>query len=143
MTRWGAALLLGIWFCLAPPPARAQSYSLVGGWQGELEWNGLPVTADASLGADGSFHLVAQSQPLLEFELDGSYSLPAGQGIIRTFNRRWRPAEQCLPGMDFQLHCVTIPVPRETILRYRFTSPATLLLQSPLDGQEVECRKVR
>jgi hypothetical protein len=141
MTRCGAALLLGVWLWSWPAPA--QQYSLVGGWQGEFLFNGLPVTADASLRSDGSFHLVAESQPLLEFVLDGSYTAPPGQGIIKTFNRRWRPAEQCLPGMDFQLHCLTIPVPRETVLRYRFASPTTLLLQSPIDGQEVECRKVR
>jgi hypothetical protein len=143
MTRSGSALLLGICLALGPAPARAQQYSLVGSWQGEFQFNGLPVTADASLLPDGSFHLVAESQPLLEFQLDGSYTVPPGQGIIKTFNRRWRPAEQCLPGMDFQLHCVTIPVPRETTLRYRFASPTTLFLQSPLDGQEVQCRKVR
>jgi hypothetical protein len=143
MTRLGTLLLLGVWLCLWPSTGRAQQYPLVGGWQGEFQFNGLPVTADASLLADGSFHLVAQGQPLLDFTLDGSYTAPPGQGVIKTFNRRWRPAEQCLPGMDLQYHCVTIPVPRETVLHYRFTSPTTLLLTSPIDGQEVECRKVR
>jgi hypothetical protein len=119
------------WLLLGAADGQAQDYPLVGNWEGSLSVNGLPVTSAATLRADGSFTVVGQSEPGLEFNLVGTYTVLRAQQTIRFVNRDWEPKEECLPGMDFQMHCTTLDVPPTLDAHYRFVSPDSVVVESP------------
>jgi hypothetical protein len=60
---------------LTAEDGRAQQYSLVGNWEANVTLNGFPITSEASLRQDGSFTMNAQSNPGLEFNVDGTYTV--------------------------------------------------------------------
>jgi len=129
---------------LAAEDGRAQQYSMVGNWQANVTVNGLPVTSDATLRQDGSFTMTAQSSPGLEFNLVGTYTVMPAQQTIRFVNRDWEPKDECLPGLDFEMHCTTLPVPQTLDARYRFLSPDAVVLESPsLDTGPVQFQRMQ
>jgi hypothetical protein len=116
---------------LTATEATAQEYSLVGAWQGAAFFGGLPVTSNATLRPDGSFTMLAESEPGLSFNVVGFYTVIPAQQTIRFVNRDWSPKEECLPGMDFQLHCSAVAVPPTLDVQYRFGSADVVVVQSP------------
>ena len=129
---------------LAAQDSRAQQYSIVGNWEANVTLNGLPVTSDATLRQDGSFTMTGQSNPGLEFNVVGTYTVLPAQQTIRFVNRDWDPKEECLPGLDFQMHCTTLPVPQTLDARYRFLSPDAVVLESPsLDTGPVQFQRMQ
>jgi hypothetical protein len=144
MKRLGAACLAVLVAGLAAGDSPAQSNSLLGVWEGTVSLNGLPVLSDATLRADGSFSLQATSDPGLSFDLSGTYTVMPAQQTIRFVNRRWYPGEECLPGLDFQMHCTRIDVPQTTDVRYRFLSPDAIVAETQsLSVGPVEFRRIR
>jgi len=135
------------WISLGLPgavTARAQQYPLIGSWEGTTTVAGLPVTSDATLGADGSFRMTASADPALAFDVAGTYIVDAARQVIRFQSRSWAPQQECLPGLDFQLHCADIEVPRPLDVRYRFLSPDSMVVDSPqLTLGPVQYQRVR
>lgn len=128
----------------AAQESRAQQYSIVGNWEANVTLNGLPVTSDATLRQDGSFTMTGQSNPGLEFNVVGTYTVLPAQQTIRFVNQDWEPKEECLPGLDFQMHCTTLPVPQTVDARYRFLSPDAVVLESPsLDTGPVQFQRMQ
>lgn len=133
-----------VFLALAAQESRAQQYPLVGNWEANVTLNGLPITSDATLRQDGSFTMTAQSNPGLEFNLVGTYTVLPAQQTIRFVNRDWEPKEECLPGLDFEMHCTTLPVPQTLDARYKFLSPDAVILESPtLDTGPVQFQRMQ
>jgi hypothetical protein len=129
---------------LTAEDGRAQQYSLVGNWEANVTLNGFPITSEASLRQDGSFTMNAQSNPGLEFNVDGTYTVSPAAQTIRFINRDWEPKEECLPGLDFEIHCTTLPVPQVLDAHYRFLSPDMVVLESPgLDTGPVQYQRTQ
>lgn len=122
--------LLAIAFCLCAP-ASAQQFPLVGRWEGSTSLNGLPVTSDADLYQNGTYRMQAESEAGLSFNIAGTYTVDPAQQMIHFVNHDWQPRDQCLPGLDFQMHCTPLPVPQTTDARYRFLGPDTIVLETP------------
>ncbi len=94
------SLVVGL-LALAGADASAQQYSLVGNWQGAASFGGLPVTSNAILRADGSFSMLAESQPGLSFNVVGNYTvIPAQQ---TTTAEDFSLFQRKVPGMFFFL----------------------------------------
>jgi len=124
--------------------ASAQQYPLPGRWEGSTSLNGLPVTSDATLNPDGSYAMQASSAAGLSFSIAGSYTVDPARQTIHFVNRDWEPKDQCLPGLDFQMHCTTLPVPRTIDARYRFLGPDAVVVETPsLDIGPVEFQRQR
>ena len=137
------SLVVGL-LALAGADASAQQYSLVGNWQGAASFGGLPVTSNAILRADGSFSMLAESQPGLSFNVVGNYTVIPAQQTIRFVNRDWSPKEQCMLGMDFQMHCTALAVPPTLDVQYRFGSADVVVVQSPsLTVGPVQYQRIR
>ena len=131
-------------FALRAEQSAAQQYSMVGNWEANVTLNGLPVTSDATLRQDGSFTMTSQSNPGLEFNLVGTYTVLPAEQTIRFVNRDWDPKEECLPGLDFQMHCTTLAVPQTLDARYKFLSPDAVVLESSsLDTGPVQFQRIR
>src|SRR5579862_1139212 len=146
MTANGITTIFAVFalLALAAQDSRAQQYSIVGNWEANVTLNGLPVTSDATLRQDGSFTMTGQSNPGLEFNVVGTYTVLPAQQTIRFVNRDWDPKEECLPGLDFQMHCTTLPVPQTLDARYRFLSPDAVVLESPsLDTGPVQFQRMQ
>ena len=142
--RLAAIALIVALLTSAAKDSRAQQYSLVGDWEGNVTLNGLPVTSDATLRQDGSFTMTGQSDPGLEFNVVGTYTVLPAQKTIRFVNRDWDPKEECLPGIDFEMHCTTLPVPQTLVARYRFISPNAVILESPgLDTGPIQFQRMQ
>jgi hypothetical protein len=124
------SLLAGL-LALGGAEAPAQQYSLVGDWRGAASLGGLPVTSNATLRADGSFSMLAESEPGLSFNVVGLYTVIPARQTIRFVNQQWSPKEQCLPGMDFQIHCTVLAIPPTLDVQYRFGSADVVVVQSP------------
>lgn len=138
-----AIVLIAALFASAATESRAQQYPLVGNWEGNVTLNGLPVTSDATLRRDGSFTMTGRSDPGLEFNVVGTYTVSPTEQTIRFVNRDWDPKEECLPGLDFEMHCTTLPVPQTLDARYRFVSPDAVVLESPsLDTGPVQFERM-
>ena len=122
----------------------AQQYPIAGNWEANVTLNGLPVTSDATLRADGSFTMTGQSGPGLEFNVVGTYKVLPAQQTIRFVNRDWEPKEECLPDMDFVMQCTTLAVPQTLDARYKFISPDAVVLESPsLDSGPVQFQRMQ
>jgi hypothetical protein len=144
MRRLALFLLVGAVPVLGGAGTHAQQYSLVGNWQGAASLGGLPVTSNATLRADGSFSMLAESEPGLSFNVVGVYTVIPAQQTIRFVNREWSPREQCMPGMDFQIHCTALAVPPTLDVQYRFGSADLVVVQSPsLTIGPVQYQRVR
>jgi len=142
--RTAAIALIFAFLAFPLKESRAQQYPLVGHWQTNVTLNGLPVTSDATLSPDGSFTMTGQSDPGLEFNVVGTYTVLPGQQTIRFVNRDWDPKEECLPGLDFEMHCETLAVPQTLDARYRFISPDAVVLESPsLDTGPVQYQRMQ
>lgn len=112
-------------------PAVAQQYPLTGRWEGSTSLNGLPVTSDADLYPNGTYRMQAESEAGLSFNIAGSYTVDPARQIIHFVNHDWQPRDQCLPGLDFQMHCTPLPVPQTTDASYRFLGPDTIVVETP------------
>ena len=142
--RTAAIALILAFFAFPLKDSRAQQYPLVGHWQANVTLNGLPVTSDATLRPDGSFTMTGQSDPGLEFNVVGTYMVLPAQQTIRFVNRDWEPKEECLPGLDFEMHCEALAVPQTLDARYRFISPDAVVLESPsLDTGPVQYQRMQ
>ena len=142
--RLSTNFIVFVFLALAAQESRAQQYPLVGNWEANVTLNGLPITSDATLRQDGSFTMTAQSNPGLEFNLVGTYTVLLAQQTIRFVNRDWEPKEECLPGLDFEMHCTTLPVPQTLDARYKFLSPDAVILESPtLDTGPVQFQRMQ
>ena len=125
-----ASCLFAILFGLGAP-ASAQQYPLVGRWEGSTSLNGLPVTSDADLYPNGTYRMQAVSEAGLSFNIAGSYTIDPARQTIHFVNHDWQPRDQCLPGLDFQMHCTPLPVPPATDATYRFLGPDTVVVETP------------
>ena len=142
--RLSTIIAIFAFFVLGAEQGEAQQYSMVGNWEANVTVNGLPVTSDATLRQDGSFTMTSQSNPGLEFNLVGTYTVLPAEQTIRFVNRDWDPKEECLPGLDFQMHCTTLAVPQTLDARYRFLSPDAVVLESPsLDTGPVQFQRMQ
>ena len=143
-SRLSAIFAISAFLTLAAQDSPAQQYSMVGNWEAVVTFNGLPVTSDATLRQDGSFTMTAQSNPGLEFNLVGTYRVFPGEHTVRFVNRDWDPKEECLPGLDFEMHCTTLAIPQTLDAHYRFLSPDTVVLESPsLDTGPVQFQRMQ
>ncbi len=142
--RFAANALIVAFFAFAARESSAQQYPLVGNWEANMTMSGLPITSDATLRQDGSFTMTGQSNPGLEFNVAGTYTILPAQQTIRFVNRDWEPKEECLPGIDFEMHCTTLAVPQTLDARYRFISPDAVVLESPsLDTGPVQFQRMQ
>ena len=122
--------MLAIAFCVCTS-ASAQQYPLVGRWEGSTSLNGLPVTSDADLYPNGTFSMQAESEAGLSFNITGNYTVDPAQQMIHFVNHDWQPKDQCLPGLDFQMHCTPLTVPQTEDAHYRFLGPDTIVVETP------------